>query len=327
MGQLTESARHSQRLGLSDARRVWLDPSSHEALAAKVLTRIAYVLARTVAVLVLLLALSQQSSAAGTIQSAEPIRLPLTFIQGTPVTTISVAGRDIQAIVDISGGDADGALTLTKEAIESARGVPLGTALANDAFGHEFTRPRFSVSGVVIGGSAFQNLRVVQALGGSGEGPVPNAIGKHFLSQYLLVVDYAGAVVSLWPRETRLSALQSCGRTRIPMEHTAEERLAVSYFDTPSGRMRLLWGTGNAYSMLSDTVAEKLHLATATRGPDSPKFYRPQTLVAAGQNLTPVDFIVLPLKLPADFEGVIGGNFFEHRVVCLDYRTRKIAFN
>jgi hypothetical protein len=297
-------------------------------LAVNVLMRVAYVLARTLAALMLLLALSQQASAARTTQSTEPIRLPLTFIQGTPVTTISVGGRDVQAIVDISGGDADGALTLTKEAIESAHGVPLGTALANDAFGHEFTRPRFSVSGVTIDGRTFQNLRVVQALGAAvGEGPVPNAIGKHFLSQYFLVVDYAGAVVSLWPRETRISAMSSCGHTRIPMEPTAEDRLAVSYFDTPSGRMRLLWGTGNAYSMLPETVAEKLHLATVTRGPDSPKFYRPKTLVAAGQNLTPVDFIVLPLKLPADFEGVIGGNFFEHRIVCLDYRTREIAFN
>jgi AraC-like DNA-binding protein len=65
---------------------------------------------------------------------------------------------------------------------------------------------------------------------------------------------------------------QSPGRTRIPMEPTEEDRLAVSDFDTPSGRVRLLWGTG----------------------------------------------------LPRDFEGILGGNFFEHHVVCLDDRRREI---
>jgi hypothetical protein len=148
----------------------------------------------------------------------------------------------VQAIVDISDGDADGALTLSKEAIENVDGLSLGTAVANDAFGHEFTRPRFRVSGVIIGGRTFQNIRVVQALvHTAGDGPpVPNAIGKHFLSQYFVVVDYAGASISLWPHDTKNPAGMNCGRTRIPMQPTEEDRLAVSDFDTPSGRVRLL---------------------------------------------------------------------------------------
>ncbi len=257
---------------------------------------------------------------------AEPIRLPLTFVQSTPVTTITVGGRTLQAIVDISGGDADGALTLSKEAIESANGVSLGTAVANDALGHEFTRPRFKVSGVTIGGHAFQDIRVVQAMEqAAGDGPpVPNSIGKHFLSEYFLVLDYAGASISLWPPDTKNPAGVNCGRTRIPMEPTAEDRLAVSNFETSSGRVRLLWGTANAYSMLPETIAGKLRLVTVTRGPNSPKFYQSKTLSAAGQDLGPLEFVVLPLKLPSDFEGVLGGNFFEHHVVCLDYRRREI---
>jgi hypothetical protein len=266
------------------------------------------------------------AAAAATPERTEAIRLPLTFIRSTPVTTITVGGRSVQAIVDISAGDADGALTLSKEAIERAHGTPLGTAIANDAFGHELTRRRFEVSGVSIGGHTFQHLRVVQAFDqAAGEGPpVPNAIGKHFLSRYFVVVDYAQAAVSLFPPETKNPAGMSCGRTRIPMEPTIEERLAVSNFDTPSGRMRLLWATGNAYSMLPETTAGKLRLATVTPGPDTPKFYRAKTLSAAGQELGPLEFVLLPLDLPKDFEGVLGGNFFAHRVVCLDYERREI---
>jgi hypothetical protein len=155
--------------------------------------------------LTVLPALSLQVSAAAAPQRTDPIRLSLTFIQSTPVTTITVEGRAVQAIVDISGGDADGALTLSKEVIERANGLSLGTAVAKDAFGHEFTRPRFKVSGVMIGGHTFQDIRVVQALvhGPESGSPVPNAIGKHFLSQYFVVVDYAGESISLWPPDTR----------------------------------------------------------------------------------------------------------------------------
>jgi hypothetical protein len=108
------------------------------------------------------------------------------------------------------------------------------------------------------------------------------------------------------------------------MEPTKEDRLAVSNFDTPSGRLRLLWSTGSSYSMLPDTLAAKRRLATVTRGPNSPKFYRSKTLSAAGQDLGPLEFVVLPLQLPGDFDGALGGNFFEHHVVCLDYEQREI---
>jgi hypothetical protein len=274
----------------------------------------------------LLPALCLQASAGVAAQGTDPIRLPLTFIQSNPVTTVTVGGQAVQAIVDISGGDADGALTLSKEAIESADALSLGNAVANDAFGHEFTRPRFKVSGVTIGGHTFRDIRVVQALvQEAGDGPpVPNAIGKHFLSQYFVVVDYAGASISLWPPDTKNPAGIDCGRTHIPMEPTKEARLAVSDFDTLSGRVRLLWGTSTTYSMLPETIAAKLRLATVTRGPNSPKFYQSKMLSAAGQDLGPLEFVVLPLKPPEDFEGILGGNFFEHHVVCLDYERREI---
>jgi len=276
--------------------------------------------------LTLLPALCLQASAAVTPEVTDPIRLPLTFVQSTPVTTIAVGGRSLQAIVDISGGDADGALTLSKEAIESAGGLSLGSALANDASGHEFTRPRFKVSSVTIGSHTFDDIRVVQALVPTeGDGPpVPNAIGKHFLSQYFVVVDYARESISLWPPDTRNPAEVNCGSARIPMEPTVEGLLAVSDFYTSSGRVRLLWSTGNSYSMLPETLAGKLRLATVTRGPNSPKFYQSKTLSAAGHDLGPLEFAVLPLKLPRDFEGILGGNFFEHHVVCFDYQRREI---
>jgi hypothetical protein len=109
------------------------------------------------------------------------------------------------------------------------------------------------------------------------------------------------------------------------MEHTEEDdQLAVSDFQTESGHIRLLWDTGATYSSLPETIAEKLRLPTILRGPGSPKFYQSKMLSAAGQGLGPVEFVVLPLQLSGDFEGMLGRNFFEHHLVCLDYKRREI---
>lgn len=108
------------------------------------------------------------------------------------------------------------------------------------------------------------------------------------------------------------------------MQPTEEDRLAVSEFDTESGRVRLAWDTGAMYSMLSETTAERLHLPTVLRGTNSPKFFQSKMLSAAGQDIGPLEFVVLPLAIPKDFEGMLGENFFEHHIVCLDYRRREI---
>lgn len=272
-----------------------------------------------------LTAVCLQASAAVAPQSTHPIRLPVTIIKSNPVTIISVGGRSIQATVD-TGGDVDGALTLSKEVIDSVRAVSLDTVVTNDALGNEFKRPRFRVPVVNIGGQAFQDMVVVQAPDRvAGEGPaVPNAIGRQFLSQYFVVVDYAGASITLWPPETKGPAGIDCGRTRIPMVHTEEDRLAVSDFETQSGRVRLGWDTGATYSMLSETTAEKLKLATVTRGPNSPKFHQSKMLSAAGQDIGPLEFVVLPINIARDIEGMLGSNFFQQHVVCMDYERREI---
>jgi hypothetical protein len=258
--------------------------------------------------------------------SQEPIRLPLTFVQSTPVTTITVGGKPVQAIVDSSAGDADGALTLSKEIIENAGGIALGKAAMRDAFGHEFAPLRFEMPVVTIDGHTFRNVRVVQALrAANGEAPpVPNVIGKYFLSDYFVVVDYAHALVTLWPPDTSDPAGIDCGRVRIPMERTEEARLVVSEFTTDAGHLRLAWSTATTFSMLSQTIADRLKLPTVLRGPNSPRFYQPRALLAAGQDFGPSEFVVLPLSLPPDFEGLLGSDFFHRHTVCFDYRRRLI---
>ncbi len=108
------------------------------------------------------------------------------------------------------------------------------------------------------------------------------------------------------------------------MEHTedAEPNLAVSTFETPVIRMRLAWDTGATYSMLPVAMAETLRPATITRG--TTEFYLSKKLAAAKKDFGPLEFVLQPLQPSKDFHGVLGANFFAHRVVCFDYVRREV---
>lgn len=276
--------------------------------------------------LTLLCGLYVQTLAAATPQGIGPVHLALTFIRSNPVTTITVGGRTVQAVVDTGGGP----LTLSKEILDSVGAINLTESnVSTDPFGREATLPRFRVPIVTIGDQTFRNMAAQQARAPeAGEGPpVPNGIGRELLSRYFVVVDYAHASITLWPPNTKNAASMNCGRTPIPMEHTVEDGLVVSDFVTQSGRIRLLLDTGATGSVLAEAIAEKRQLATTVRGPQSPKFYQSKMLSAAGQDFGPVEFVILPLKLPGDIDGMLGQNFFEHRVVCIDYKRREIRIH
>jgi predicted aspartyl protease len=253
--------------------------------------------------------------------ASEPIRLPVTVMQSNPVTTITVGDRTVQAIVDTGGG----VLMLSREVIEAAGGVKLtDTQVSNDAFGNEYVHARYRMPVIDIGGRALQDTVVLEAPGreAGNSSPVLNVIGRQFLSQYLVVVDYAGGAITLWPPEPGNADRAKCGRTRIPMEQTEEEHLAVSVFETQSGRLRLAWDTGAMYSILPVSMAENLRPATIARG--DTRFYPSKMLAAAGQDFGPLEFVLLPLQTPRDFQGLLGANFFAKHVVCFDYARREL---
>jgi hypothetical protein len=86
----------------------------------------------------------------------------------------------------------------------------------------------------------------------------------------------------------------------------------------------LSWSTSASTSMLAESTVQRLKLETETHGPNSPGFFRSPTLSAAGRNVGPLDFVVLPMQLSADFDGMIGRNFFEAHTVCLDYQRQEV---
>lgn len=250
----------------------------------------------------------------------EPIRLPIQLIQSNAVTEITVGSRRIQAGIDTGGGGID----LPADVIREAGGIPLEKVQqGRDAYGRDVPAPLFKVPAINIGGRTFRNVVVAQVEHQEGDGPpVAASIGRHFLHDFFIVIDYPHAAINLWPRNAK-AADAGCGDTHIRMEKTkGESHLVVSTFATPAGPLKLLWDTGATYSVLKDAVAQELHLDLVTQG-DTP-FFRPGMISAAGQDFAPLEFVVLPVQPPADVQGFLGANFFSTHVVCMDYRRREI---
>lgn len=106
------------------------------------------------------------------------------------------------------------------------------------------------------------------------------------------------------------------------MEPTRESGLVVTQFMTPSGPLRAIWDTGAQYSAMPEDLARDRNLALTLH--DQTPFHQLGALTAAGQDFGPLEFVVLPVKPPEDFQVFLGANFFSNHVVCLDYKNREI---
>jgi predicted aspartyl protease len=251
-------------------------------------------------------------------QDESPLTLRIKIIGSNPVTEITIGGKSIQAIVDTGGG----AIALSEEVIRSSG----ATRLKNDrewvdALGKAYRVPQFKVPKIDIGSRTFQDVLVIVAAERKGP-PVPNTIGGQFLSHYIAVVDYAGLSITLWPNSAKLRAESYCDGDSIPMENAEQPDLAIGLFATPSGPLRLLLDTGATYSMLPNTLIASRRLATTRQG-DTP-FYGPVELTVGKRVFAPLEFVVLPLQLPRDFDGMLGANFFKNHVVCLNFQRREV---
>jgi hypothetical protein len=244
--------------------------------------------------------------------------LPIRIVGSNPVTDITVGGKVIQAVVDTGGG----AIALSEDVIRSSGGIRLRKDQEwSDALGKKYRVPQFRMPKIGIGGQTFENVPVIQATATEGHA-VPNSIGGRFLSHYIAVIDYAGLSITLWPTPAKSRTDSACGKSSIPMEKTEQPDLAVGLFTTSSGRLKLLWDTGATFSMLPDTLIADRRLATTLRGDTA--FYGPVELSGGGRTFTSLEFVVLPLHLPGDFDGMIGANFFMNHIVCLDYQRREV---
>jgi len=264
-----------------------------------------------------LIAIAAISPAVGA--TPDPLRLPLTFLGNNPMTSIEVAGHETEVVVDTGGG----VLALSRETLTRAGAVELSgkPAIWTDANGQAHEARRFRVPEIRVGGRLFANLEAIEAQTIPNGPPVPNAIGREFLRQFIVLMDYSRRTMTLLSAKTAEVAAEAmgCQGTRVPFEQTSAPGLAITRVKLDGATLRLVWDTGATYSSLSARVISAHRLSVAPAVGTRPPFYNTQHLVMGGSDFGPLEFVVLPLELPGDFDGMLGYNVFAKHVVCLNY--------
>jgi len=257
------------------------------------------------------------SSPAGS--APEPLRLPLALVANNPVTSIEVGGHEIKVVVDTGGGE----LALSREALTQAGAVELAgdPTIWTDANGHAHEARRFRVPHLRVGGRLFPNLDAIEAETIPGGPPVPNALGREFLRQFIVLMDYPGRRMTLLSPKTADAEAEAmgCKGARVPFELTTAPALVITRVKLDGATVRLLWDTGAMYSSLPASVVASHQLTVAPAVGERPPFYNTKRLIIGGSDFGPLEFVVLPLELPADFDGMLGYNAFAQHVVCLNY--------
>jgi predicted aspartyl protease len=249
----------------------------------------------------------------------DPLRLPLTLLRNNPVTSIEVAGHEIKIVVDSGGG----VLSLSREALTQAGAVELAgkPAIWTDAHGQAHEAPRFRVPQIRVGGRLFTNLDAIESEPIPNGPPVPNVLGREFLRLFIVLMDYPGRTMTLLSPEIADAEAEAmgCKGTRVPFERTSAPGLAITQVKVDGATMRLAWDTGATYSSLPAGVVTAYQLPVTPAVGQKPPFYNTKRLIIGGADFGPLEFVVLPLELPSDFEGMLGYNVFAQHVVCLNY--------
>jgi len=255
----------------------------------------------------------------------DPLRLPLTIMRNNPVTTVEVAGHEIQIGVDTGGG----VLGLTQEALTHAGAVELAgePTIWTDSNGQEHKARRFRVPELRVGGRLFTNLDAIEAEVIPNGPAVANVIGGVFLRQFIVIVDYPGRMMTLLSPETTdaEAAAMGCTGARAPLETKASEPgLVMTRVKLDGATVRLGWDTGAQYSTLPASVVAAHKLSVDPAVDQKPPFYKTKRLIIGGSDFGPLEFVVLPLGLPSGVEGMLGYNVFTEHVVCLNYGRNEV---
>jgi hypothetical protein len=249
----------------------------------------------------------------------DPIHLALEILRNNPVTSIEVAGHEIKIGVDTGGG----VLGLTEEVLTQAGAVALAgePTIWTDAKGGEHKARRFRVPQIRVGGRLFTNLDAIEAEPIPNGPAVANVLGREFLRQFIAIIDYPGRRMTLLSRETADADAEAmgCKGTRVPFESTSTPGLVITRVKLDGATVRLGWDTGAQHSVLPARVVAAHQLPVTPAVGQKPPFYNTKRLIIGGSDFGPLEFVVLPLELPRDFEGMLGYNVFANHVVCMNY--------
>lgn len=241
---------------------------------------------------------------------SELIEVPFKLENRLPTVTATIAGKPLSLFVDL-GGYRGIALVARKEGdIELNYGDQIEQWRNSE--GKVFTSRLFSVSSVKVGPADFGSLEGIELPVEDRTFAQDGFLGFPALSRFLVVLDYPNQRMRFYPSGSKEDLKRECGSV-FPLQVVAG--VVQSTIETDRGPLIFQWDTGS-----TENVLRPSSLPESSYGKDVTSF--PLTKFVVGGH----DFgrIRIPLRefVAPNVDGILGTDFFESKVVCLDLQNQ-----
>lgn len=239
----------------------------------------------------------------------DPIaRIPFELRSGLPTVKVTIGDKVIPLFIDLGGYSP---IALTYAALLNAPVKYSGVSDKwKDATGAIHESKRFAAPNVTIAGTSFGDLQGGEFSfpEGRDEADPKGYIGFGILKNYLLVFDYPANMLRLYPSGDLRAMAAECGDKQFPLQ--VANGVLQTVIDTNKGKLIFQWDTGSTLSILRPSSIS-----------EPGKYLQSFNKFMIGERqFAPMVFELREFGAPA-VDGVLGTDFFQSRVICLDVKT------
>jgi hypothetical protein len=253
-------------------------------------------------------------------RAARAVVVPLTLVEGQAIVVAYAGTATLRVLVDTGGF---GGLGVKPEALAA---LPVryasDAASRTDGSGRTWRGRTFVVPDLAIGGAHFHDVagyeRTEANEGTFGGSNVADAVlGRDFLREHVVVVDYPQRRLELHPRDAGARVCRGRGRTTL---FTVDNGFWASEVVTDRGSLTLVWDTG-----ARDASFVRTNVAQDLQWPARNGVHVTQRFSIGELDAGPVAFAPVTLNGRLAADGMIGGPVFQRHRVCFDPANRVVT--
>jgi hypothetical protein len=225
---------------------------------------------------------------------------------------VSVAGKPVNLFIDLGGFSP---ISLSTGALSNVPVNFLGSSVRyQDISGTIHVSREFTANNVKLGGTDFGNLRGVEFFH-STEALARQSgyIGFGLLEKFLLVFDYPGKTLGIYQSGNVAAMVDKCGPKRFDIQ--VVNGVTQSTIQTDKGPLLFQWDSGSSENILRPSA---LGIAPGASMQSFGKFE------LAGTDFRRTVFPLREFRAP-NVDGVLGTDFLESKVFCIDLRSKTAA--
>ncbi len=241
--------------------------------------------------------------------TADVIRIPFSIENNLPIVSATVGGRRLNLVADLGGFKA---LAVDQN---SLRPIPVMFGDRPDSwldlYGYQQLTRSYTANDFQAGDLNLDTIEGTE-LTTPLESGQPGFIGRPVWAKYMTVFDFVQKEIRLYPFGSQAAFQAECGSRSIPLR--TQGNAIISSVQTDQGMLTFQWDTG-----ISDNLLKPSSVGMEPTNVPQPMSFSQFSI--AGQDMGVVG-VSLREFATQRIDGILGGAFFQSKVVCFDLKNR-----